>query len=154
MALRVVVAYRPVMADGALLVYAQQRRYFDDHDDDRCPRLAFFEDLAKEVEGWKSAGNQVVLMADINQDVETTWSQWFEVMGLVNSIVHQHPVAASAPTVHQGSCLIDGIWMTPRLCPVLAGYLGFDREILSNHQVLWVKFTKLSVFGYKIPEIV
>ena len=133
MALQVVVAYQLVMVDGALLVYAQQCRYFDDHDDDQCPRLAFFEDLAKEVKGWQSTGDQVVLMANINQDVESTQSQGFKVMGLVNSIVCWHPVAASAPTVRQGSSPIDGIWMMPGLCPVLAGYLGFDRGILLNH---------------------
>ena len=68
MALWVVVAYHPVMADGALSIFAQHCRFFDDQDDDRCPWQAFFEDLAKEVEEWKWAGDQVVLMADVNQD--------------------------------------------------------------------------------------
>ena len=46
----------------------------DDHDNDYCPWQAFFEDLAKEVEAWKGAGDQVVILVDIN--VENTFKHY------------------------------------------------------------------------------
>ena len=39
-------------------------------------------------------------------------------MGLVNAIIEWHPEATTAPTVQEGSWLIDSIWMTPGFEPV------------------------------------
>jgi hypothetical protein len=45
--LRVVTAYRPVRSTtGAMSVWNQQKSYFDDKNDDRCPRVLFNLHLA------------------------------------------------------------------------------------------------------------
>ena len=77
-----------------------------------------------------------MLIADVNQDVETAQMQVFGVMGLVNAIIRCHQAVALAPMVHQGSQPINRIWTTPGLTPVWAGYLGFDLGVPSNHQAL------------------
>ena len=48
-------------------------------------------------------GDQVVLIANMNQDMEVAQMEVFEAMGLVNAIIRWHQAMALAPTVCQGS---------------------------------------------------
>ena len=58
-ALRVVAAYRPVLnKEGIMSVWSQQRSFFNDRNEDRCPRDLFTADLCQEIEsGWSRATN-------------------------------------------------------------------------------------------------
>jgi hypothetical protein len=67
--LKVVAAYRPCLSDGPSSTYSQQVNYLYDQNGDRCPRLAFLEDLSKEIGQWIQAGEQVIVMLDANSDV-------------------------------------------------------------------------------------
>jgi hypothetical protein len=42
---RIISAYRPNDSKGPLTVYSQHKLFFQNRDDDRCPRQAFLEDL-------------------------------------------------------------------------------------------------------------
>jgi hypothetical protein len=50
-------------------VYAQHKQYLQSRDDGRCPRLAFLEDLCKEIEAFKEEGDNIILMLDGNDDI-------------------------------------------------------------------------------------
>ena len=39
------------------------------HNDTRCPRMALLEDLELEMEQWISAGEEIILIGDFNEDV-------------------------------------------------------------------------------------
>ncbi len=110
MHLRVISAYRPVFnpeADSS--VYAQQNS--------RCPRIAFIEDLAKDVTIWMAAGDQIILGIDANDDVRNcSLSTTLQELGLYEAITKKHG-QDGPPTHDQGSTPIDG-------CYVSSGLLG------------------------------
>ena len=74
--LRYIAAYRPVLnKDGPLSVWSQQRTYFQQHNEDQCPRDLFTIDLCKEIEKWLESGDQLILGVDANEDVHTVNAQ-------------------------------------------------------------------------------
>jgi uncharacterized protein YecE (DUF72 family) len=77
-------------------VYRQQQRFFYDHNDDRCPRVAFLQDLAKETKKWIAAGDQVILMMDANGDVRDP-----EIARLVREVLLHNQFAndANVPSI-------------------------------------------------------
>ena len=68
--LRVVVAYRPNgPGQGTGTVYAQQEAYVLTVDIDDDPRDIFFSDLINNISKWQEEGDQIILLADINDDI-------------------------------------------------------------------------------------
>jgi hypothetical protein len=52
-------------------VYAQQLSYLQSQQEYRCPRKVLLEDLAKELAGWRSQGEKLILLVDANEDTTT-----------------------------------------------------------------------------------
>ena len=63
--LRVISGYRPNpdYTDRPGSVYSQQERSLREREDDRNPRKAFTQDLAKDLDAWTTAGNLIILVA-------------------------------------------------------------------------------------------
>ena len=55
--------------NGTISVPAQHQRFIQDNNDDCNPREAFREDLAKELEEWINAGDQILIGGDVNTEV-------------------------------------------------------------------------------------
>jgi hypothetical protein len=71
---RVICAYRPCLPTGtdkSLSVYAQHQRFFDERNDDICPREAFIRDLCGELDQWLITGDQIIIALDANEDMRT-----------------------------------------------------------------------------------
>jgi len=69
--LRIIFAYRPCSNTSARLrsVYAQHQRYFNSIDRLICPRMAFLDDLGEAIQTWRTAGDSIILFADMNEDI-------------------------------------------------------------------------------------
>ena len=58
--LRVVCVYRPCTPGtaGPSTTYSQHQRYYDENDDNRCPRKAILDDLIIQLNQWKAEGTK------------------------------------------------------------------------------------------------
>ena len=137
--LRVVAVYRPCKSNGHLTTYQQQVRGLAKSGCLLCPKEKLLEDLKEQVLLWRSEGDSVIIMADMNDDVrynpilETTTC-----LGMKEAITTQHGTAG--PNTHnRGSTPIDGIFLPENLLQNLqSGYLAFGEGIPSDHRLLWV----------------
>ncbi len=75
--LRLISAYRPCPSAGPLSTYQQQVRYWSSKQDNSCPREKWLHDLQEEILRWHEVGDYVVLMADMNEDVNSETIQHF-----------------------------------------------------------------------------
>lgn len=68
--LRIVCAYRPNHPMGPLSVYLQQRSTLLQREDDRCPRVAFLQDLGKFLDTVLQQGKHIILLVDGNTNMK------------------------------------------------------------------------------------
>ena len=91
MTLRTVAAHRPVEnKDGPTTVWHQQRTYFLEHQEHRCPRVVFVMDLVAEIEEWLAAGDHIVIGMDANQSLtsRTCLEKELAKVGIHNALSH------------------------------------------------------------------
>ena len=152
--LRIVCAYRPCKqsAPGPSTTYSQHQRYFDENDDDRCPRVAFMEDLLIQLTTWRNAGDQLILMIDCNEDVNSNHiKNSFREVGL-QEIITKDRTHPSQATYHRGSVPIDGIFASSTIHLVQGGYLPFG-SLPSDHRPLWIDILQDNAFGYNMSNL-
>jgi hypothetical protein len=158
MTLRVVTAYRPCKKDSSSTqaVYSQHCKYFNSIGKPHLlPRKCILDDLAKEVRKWHSAGEQVVLMMDVNEDVrQPTISQFLEHAGLRDAILSRHGSTNAPPTYITGKAPIDAIFISTGTAIMAGGYASFCDGVQgrrSDHRCLWIDIQLSSVLGQNIP---
>ena len=85
--LRIFSAYRPVLnRSGAASAWNQQRTALTNRNDDRDPRTAMLEDLAKDISLAIESGDQIVLGMDANEDTTSPhFLTCISVMGLFDA---------------------------------------------------------------------
>jgi hypothetical protein len=151
--LRIITAYRPCKPStpGPNTTYSQHQQYHNRISDIRCPRDSILEDLGQCINTWRNAGDQIILMADFNDDMEgPKIHQWTQSLQLTNAISTLHPIN-NEPTYHWGQSSIDRIFVSHTIKPVKGGYLPFG-SLPSDHRCLWIDITKNNAFGYKPPN--
>jgi hypothetical protein len=153
--IRIVVAYRPVHnATGALSTYNRQRQYFYTHDDDRCPRQAFIDDLLQELQVWMDMGDLIVLAMDANDPiVSCSLTTTIQHLGLREIFLASHD-GIPPPTYNRGVDAIDAIYVSPALVGCRCGYMAFGAAIPSDHRALWVDIPFQLAFGHHLPPVV
>lgn len=151
--LRVISAYRACKPScpGPNTAYNQQLRYLNRHGDSRCPRTAFLDDLGQSITNWLNNGDQIVLMADFNEDVEGQKIQeWTQQLQLSNAIAQLHQLRGE-PTFHRGKTSIDGIYISHSIHPNKGGYMPFG-AFPTDHRCLWIDVSMINAFGYNPPK--
>jgi len=68
--LHIVSAYRPNFPNGPLSVYTQHRTTLLERGDDRCPRVAFLEDLLQMLRASLQQGIHLILLTDGNSSMK------------------------------------------------------------------------------------
>jgi hypothetical protein len=154
--LRIISAYRPNDSKGLLTVYAQQKRYLQQQDDDRCPRQAFIEDLCSEIEAFKAEGDNIILMLDGNDDMRRGPIH----NAFLNCQLRECILTKDGNKVvntyrrNTKNIPIDGIWISPSLEIRAGGYLGFDEVFPgTDHRTLWVDISYENAFGHNMDPI-
>jgi hypothetical protein len=153
--LKVACAYCPCASDEALLTYSQHVNYFYEHDDDRCPRQAFLDDLKVELRRWIQAGQQVIVMLDANGDVRGgevaqifCESSMREVLLEINS-----DLPATSTFNHNSQDIpIDGVFATPSIQLQTGGYFAFGQGPGKDHRCLWFDISYQWAFGLSAPS--
>jgi hypothetical protein len=146
--IRVIMGYRPVLnKTGPLSTWNQQKGFFLNQDEDRCPRDMFTSDIGREIELWLAMGDQLVLGLDTNEDIYSgVFSRAMAQLGLTEAITNAHGDGAPA-TYKRGSKPIDGIYVTPGLLGYKCGYDKF----VWDHRLLWIDIPWAAAFGSTRP---
>lgn len=149
-----VTCYRPVPpGPGSSSVYAQHLTYFSDTGRSACPRQAFLDDLRSEICKWKEEGDQVLVMGDINDPINSHKIRaFFAKLGMRELITEKHGTSGPATTrSNKSDEAIDGIWGTLGISIIAGGYLPFHFGPKSDHRMLWIKLTHQVAFGGSQP---
>jgi len=106
---------------------------------DCCPHLKCLEDLKMEVLKWQEAGEQVILLGDMNDKVTAPVLQkFYQDLQLVEAISTLHGKSPH-PTHQCGSIAIDGIYISRSLLQEAHGrFLVFGEVMHSNHRAVWL----------------
>ena len=111
----------------------QIKRYIQRKGLRTTPKALFRDELCKELEHWRSLGNQIILMMDANGNVtDKILAKRLKKLGLTEA-VHSQTLGPGPNTHIRGSQLIDGIWTTPEIEIQGASYLLFIKD-LSDHR--------------------
>ena len=156
--LRIFTAYRPnPPSEGPFTVYAQHRSHFNSIADNRCPRIAFVEDLMIELQDSLSAGDNIIIMLDGNEDMRSgLLHDELCKLNFKEAIIDRH--GNDTPSTFDRNTRnvpIDGIWCTPSLQISAGGYLPFDEVFeKTNHRTLWIDLSYIQAFGYNMFPII
>jgi hypothetical protein len=106
---------------------------------------------------WMDEGDQLIIGIDANKDVRTgATAEFFQTLGLRDAILDKHS-QSSPPATHNRNNQqqpIDGLFVTPGLRAVAAGYSAFGAGCPSDHRVLWAGFTYTDAFGLSSTPLV
>ena len=152
----VIAAYRPNPPTGSKSVYAQQNVYFLSKGYQRCPRIAFVEDLKEVLKEFLEAGNQIVLMMDGNCNMrDSDLQRMLNELTLKEIILTKHGSAGPATSKRNTQAIpIDGIWTTPGIHMEAGGYFKFDEVMVNtDHCCLWMDLSFMTAFGHNLPPL-
>ena len=133
--LRIITAYQPCTPStaGPSTTHSQQEQYFDLIGDDRVPQKAMLEDLRDEIKKWKDEGDQIILLMDVNEDINSgPIKMWMQELQLREAITSQH--GGNEATYNRGSKAIDGIFTSASINSIRSGYLPFG-TFPSDHRL-------------------
>jgi len=125
--------------EGPLTIYQQHLRFGYKQKNTTCPNAQFLQDLTAKVQQWQSEGNEVIIMADMNEDVTSKAIQQFcKDTQLVEAIKQLHG-PAKVPTHQWGSTAIDSIFIPAAIQAELkGGFLQLGEVTISNHRAVWL----------------
>ena len=155
--IRVISVYRPCDSDGPETVNQQHQRYLTKKKRLEAPREALYVDLYEEMSVWIDAGDQIILGIDANEDIRTGRTQeFFRALGMKEAILARHAERSPPATYNRNNSRepIDGIFVTPGLKAVAAGYEAFGEGCPSDHRALWADFTYEDAFGHSPPPLI
>jgi hypothetical protein len=104
-----------------------------------------------------TAGNLIIIGLDANGNVRTgPINAMLRSRGLVQVDYAQNPHLPPRTTCNKSTqeIPVDGIWVSPSLDCLSAGYLGFGEIIIgkTDHCLNWADFTHASTLGFQPPE--
>jgi hypothetical protein len=122
--------------------------------DSRCPRVAFIEDLCKEITAAIQSGDNIILMLDGNEDqIQGHLSHVLLDLQMREVITGKHGHQATVIS-NLSDTPIDGIWCSLQLQVKAAGYLPFEELIPNtNHRAVFIDMTYEVAFGTNTPRI-
>ena len=159
--LRVISGYRPTpdASDSTGSVYSQQERRLRTLKDDRNPRRALIKDLSTNIDSWIEEGNLLLIGLDANDNVRTgDVNAMLRSKGMRDVHASQHPHLPTEATCNknQQGIPVDGIWASPSLNCIAAGYYGFGELIIgkTDHRLIWADFSYESHLGSQFGNLV
>ena len=106
---------------------------------------------------WLEEGDQLIISIDANEDVHTGATvNFLQALGMREAILDKHS-QSSPPATHSRNNRrqpIDGLFVTPGLKAVSAGYASFGEGFPSDHWVLCSYFSYADAFGLSSAPLV
>ena len=151
---RIVSAYIPCKTNDVKklhTVYNQHQRYFDSIGKKNCPRLQFRIDLIHQIKEWKSKGELIIVLMDLNEELLQTGplQQVLLECDLVDPIQQQHSNdgVIPPPTSKTGSTPIDSIFVSRPLQHIQKGGWSKLGKGVGDHRPLYIDIPVKVLFG-------
>jgi hypothetical protein len=114
------------------------------------------KDLQEVLTKWKAKGDLFIIGMDANDNVRTgDVNAMLRSLGLVDVHCDKHPHLPTVSTCNKNTkgIPVDGIWASPSLECVAAGYFGYGELVMgkTDHRLLWADFSYESAFGFIPP---
>jgi hypothetical protein len=115
------------------------------------------KDLETKLDTWTTMGNLIIIGLDANGNVRTgDVNAILRQHGLVVEVnLAQHPHLAPAATCNKNkqNIPINGLWASPSLEYVSAGYYKFSEVVIgkTDHRMIWADFSYESALGFQPP---
>ena len=109
--------------------------------------------LEKAIRTWITEGNLIIVRLDANNNVRTgDVNAMLRNLGLQEVHSHAHPHLPTEATCNknQKGIPVDGIWASPSLNCIAAGYYGFGELVIgkTDHRMIWADFSYKSALGF------
>jgi hypothetical protein len=118
------------------MVWTQHKTYFEEKLSGKDPIDTFYENITKAIEQWLREGDQLVLMLDLNDDIQTSpFTVMMEKIGMTQLLSYRHGNATMPNTFQGGRRPIDGLYVSSTLVECVCGYLPFDDF---DHRPIWI----------------
>ena len=152
----VISAYQPVdkrSKEGTNSVASQHRSLLlQAGDSTKDPRTAFQRDLLQQLQTYRQAGAEILLVGDFNEAFGSEpdgISSMTGNLGLIHLMSHHHPNTPTPVTYARGAKCLDYAFGTPRVAEamVAAGYKAFNERFLSDHRGYFFDFNTKLLFG-------
>jgi hypothetical protein len=121
--------------------------------DKRCPRIAFIEDLEKDLKQEQSDGDLLVVMMDGNMNMrDSPLAKMLAAYNLKEAFLSKHGINCPATCKRNNSCTpIDSIWTSNEMGIKASGYLAYDAFIEGlDHRCLWLDIMFKTAFGHNM----
>ena len=152
---RFISAYCPVKNNSGDLnaVYAQHGRWLRHAKKNKdCPRKVFLEDLCQFLSACRQNHERVAIFMDANDDVrQSKLAEALAELDLREAITSHHPDLKPPATYIRGSRTIDGIFLSPELQTVQAGFMAFGP--MGDHRPAYVDIAWDVLLGDNILRI-
>jgi hypothetical protein len=156
---RVIVAYNACKKNkkDSRTMYQQQRQYFITKKKDlACPNKLFCQHLLKQLQEWRTAGDQIILFMDHNKH---TYNGPLgraladkSSLGLHKAVLH-HTGTQTGPTFFRGSKPIDGLWVSSNINIANVCIMPFGYGV-GDHCMFVLDVTLESLIGKTPTKIV
>ena len=114
------------------------------------PRDLWLKDIGDFTKERLEKGEQIILMADFNEDVTNTRMRtWARNIGLTEVLSQAY---GKVPTRQQGRLPIDGIYVSNTINITRMGYAAFGL-FDSDHRCLWIDVPTQNIYGFKLQRI-
>jgi len=148
--LRLVTMYHLCYSTRPQTTYQQDVHHLTKLSQFEFPHDAILSDLAKEVLKWQDSRDQLVILADCNDDIGSSTIQWWASgLGLVKGITWLH-MADASPTFQRGSKPIDGIFCPPPNYWLM--HLADTSALVEKYPVIIVWYCWTLIFPMCVPK--
>jgi hypothetical protein len=137
---------------GSRTAHTQQKSLLLRQGRTDSPRKAFLEDFDAQVTTWLSAGHELIIAGDLNEELGSDISGFSRLSSkhnLVEIIQHHHGIAGEPATYARGRKRLDYLFVTPGLVSSVkrCGILPYSDIIDSDHRCIYVDFDTIMLFG-------
>ena len=117
------------------------------------PRMAFYEDLEKEIKR-KDKGDHMVVGLDANEDMRRgATNRFFKRMGMEETVMKKKTSPPATCQRNEKREPIDGIFMTKGIEATALGYLPFREGEQFDQRAVWMEIDCGNVLGMRVPEM-
>ncbi len=133
----------------------QHTRYFESRGEVRHPRQMFQADLLHLMRSWKTAGDEIILMGDFNENVyEGNLAQHLLHEDIRMSKLCQKTTGSRLPNIHiRGSVPIDAVFATAGILCTAVTLLP-HRMGVGNHRVFLLDIESDTLLGDVFPRVI
>ena len=132
--------------------YNQQKRYFKNRGDTRCPNDIFRHDLDNILTNWKNQGHSIILFLDGNENLQRGKIKDLLAKHKMHDAVNNYTGMPGPATFFRGSKQIDGVFTTYDIPCTYAAFLPLN-SLIGDHRGIMIDIPEKFLYGEEVQHI-